>query len=110
MNRKKLFTEINKNMLSLFGDKLNKIYLFGSYAIKKQNKESDIDFFVLVDDTDENLRKNRYKITDIMTRLSLDHDILVSITEETCIRYKQYSDIIPLYKNIIKTGIEIYGK
>ncbi len=61
-------------MEHLFGDKLKKIILYGSYAKNKQNKESDIDFFVLVDDTEENLRNTKYRITDIMTKLSLNYD------------------------------------
>ncbi|MBC8181845.1 nucleotidyltransferase domain-containing protein [candidate division KSB1 bacterium] len=110
MNRKKLFSEINKDMVNLFGDKLMKIILYGSYAKNSQNKESDIDFFVLVDDTDENLRKNKYRIADIMADLSLNYDILVSITEETYNRYREYSEILPFYKNVTEEGIEIYGK
>ena len=110
MNRKKLFSELNENMANLFGNKLRKIILYGSYAKNIQNKESDIDFFVLVDDTDENLRKNKYRIADIMADLTLNYDILVSITEETYNRYREYSEILPFYKNITEEGIEIYGK
>lgn len=110
MNRKKLFSEINENMANIFGDKLRRIILYGSYAKNKQNKESDIDFFVLVDDTEENLRNNKYRIADIMAKLSLNYDILVSITEETYNRYRDYLEILPFYKKINEEGIEIYGK
>ena len=110
MDRKRLFSELNGNMANLFGDRLRKIILYGSHAKNIQNKDSDIDFFVLVDDTDENLRKNKYQIADIMANLSLNYDILVSITEETYNRYREYSEILPFYKNIAEEGIEIYGK
>lgn len=110
MDRRRLFLEINKNMIALFGSKLKKILLYGSYANKKQTKESDIDFFVLVDDTEENLRKIRYQIADVMTEISLNYDILVSITEETLNRYMEYSEILPFYKNIEKEGVVIYGE
>ena len=110
MNREKLFSELNENMSKLFGDKLRKIILYGSYAKSEQNKESDIDFIVLVDDTEENLRKNKYRIADIMSTLSLNYNILVSITEETYNRYMEYLEILPFYKNISEEGIEIYGK
>jgi predicted nucleotidyltransferase len=110
MDRRRLFSEINNNMTALFGSKLKKILLYGSYAKNKQTKESDIDFFVLVDDTEENLRKNRYQIADVMTQLSLNYDVLVSITEETLNRYMEYSEILPFYKNIKKEGVVIYGE
>ena len=110
MNKEKLFSELNENMAHLFGNRLKKIILYGSYAKNKQNKESDIDFIVLVDDTEKNLRNNKYQIADIMAKLSLHHDILVSITEETYSRYTEYLEILPFFKNVSKEGIEIYGK
>jgi len=45
-----------------------------------------------------------------MAKLSLNYDILVSITEDTYDRYIEYTEILPFYKNIIEEGIEIYGK
>ena len=62
MNQNKLFIDINKSMVDLFGNKLRKIILYGSYAQNAQNKDSDIDFFVLVDDTEENLRNSKYRM------------------------------------------------
>ena len=44
-----------------------------------------------------------------MTNLSLNYDILVSITEDTYKQFNEYSDILPFYKNISKTGVEIYS-
>ena len=110
MDRKKIFSEINRNMTDLFGSKLKKIILYGSYAKNKQTNESDIDFFVLVDETEENLRKNRYRIADVMTNLSLNYDVLVSITEDTLDRFMEYSEVLPFYKNIKNEGIVIYGE
>ena len=110
MNREKLFGEISTNMENLFGDKLKKIILYGSYARNKQNRESDIDFLVLVDDTEENIRKARYRIADIMAQLSLNYNLLVSITEETTRHFIMYSEILPFYQNIRKEGVEIYAK
>jgi len=110
MERKKLYSEIQKDLTNLFGNRLKKIILYGSYAKNKQTKESDIDFFVLVDETEENLRKNRYQIADVMTKLSLNYDVLVSITEDTLNRFMEYSEILPFYQNIKNEGIVIYGE
>jgi len=110
MERKRLYSEIQKDLKDLFGNRLKKIILYGSYATNKQTEESDIDFFVLVDETEENLRKDRYRIADVMTRLSLNYDVLVSITEETLNRFMEYSEILPFFKNIKDEGITIYGK
>jgi len=39
MDRKKLFSEIKENMKNLYGDKLRKIVLYGSYAKNTQNQD-----------------------------------------------------------------------
>ena len=109
MNKVKLFSEINQNMKKLFGNKLQQIFLFGSYARNEQDSESDIDFFVLVNDTEENLEKFKYKISDIMNKLTLNFNILVSITEETTERFSKYLEVLPFYKNVKNEGIIIYG-
>jgi len=110
MNQKKLFSELNAKLLNLFGNKVKKIVLYGSYAKKKQTEESDIDFIVLVDDTEKNLRNYKYRIAEIMTELSLNYDLLVSITEETYSRYEEYMEILPFFSNIRKEGVVIYGE
>ena len=110
MERQKLYSEIRQDLANLFGNRLKKIILYGSYARDKQTKESDIDFFVLVDDSEENLRKSRYRVADVMTKLSLNYDVLISITEETLDRFMEYSEILPFYKNIKDEGVTIYGR
>lgn len=110
MNRKKIFKEITEKMQDLFGNKLRKVILYGSYARREQDNESDIDFFVLVEDSEESLSQKKYKIAEIMTELSLSHNVLVSITEETLSRYNKYSDILPFYRNVNNEGVEIYGR
>lgn len=110
MNRQQLFSELNERLQELFGDKLRKIILYGSYAKKRQTDESDIDFIVLVDDTEKNLRNYKYHIAEIMTELSLNYDILVSITEETYSRYEEYMEILPFFSSIRKEGVVIYGE
>lgn len=110
MERKKLYSEIQKDLKNLFGNRLKKIILYGSYAKNKQTNESDIDFFVLVDESEENLRKDRYRIAEVMTKLSLSHDVLVSITEDALSRFMEYSEILPFYKNIKDEGVTIYGE
>lgn len=109
MNQRKLFFEMSRSLTTLFGDKLKKIILYGSYAKNRQTDESDIDFMVLVDDSEDRLRKSKFQIANIMSELSLNHNILVSITEETVHRYSELSQYLPFYKNISRKGIVIYG-
>jgi uncharacterized protein len=105
-----ILTDVKGELLKLFGDSLNRLILYGSYARNEQEPGSDIDIIALVDEDDITLRKYTYKIADIMTGLSLKYDTLVSITEQTYERYNEYLDVLPFYRNIYNEGIEIYGK
>lgn len=87
-----------------------KIILFGSYARGNNTLESDMDIMIVIADDKESVRKRRSVISKISSRLSLKYDILLSIM----IRDKEYfqkgAEFIPFYKNIVKEGIEWYGR
>lgn len=105
-----ILSDVKEEVLKLFGDKLEQLILYGSYARDEQDPESDIDIMILVDESDGTLRKFNYKIADIMTDLSLKYDTFISLTEETYHRYNEYLDVLPFFQNIYNEGIKIYGK
>jgi len=105
-----ILSEVKEEILKLFGDKLEHLILYGSWARDEQDSESDIDIMILVDESEAALRGYRHKIVDIMTDLSLKHDTVISFTRETNSRYNEYLDVLPFYRNIYNEGIEIYGK
>jgi predicted nucleotidyltransferase len=105
-----ILNEIKKEVLKLFGDKLEQLILYGSYARNKQDPESDIDIMILVDESEDKLRDYREQIVDIMADLSLKYNTVISFTRETYWRYNQYLDVLPFFRNIYHEGVEIYGK
>ena len=104
-----ILSEVKEEVLKLYGDKLERLILYGSYARNEQEPESDIDIMILVDEDEAALRKYRDKMVDIMTDLSLKYDTFISLTKETVSR-NEYLDVLPYFKNVYNEGIEIYGK
>lgn len=103
----KLLPEIEKSIRESFGEKVNKIILFGSYARGDYNEESDVDILVVVDD--ENLSYYRKKRVKTITDFLKDHNILLSIRivqENNFITYKNHS---PFILNIVNEGKVLYG-
>ncbi len=92
----------------LFGDKLHDVYLFGSYARGDYDEESDIDIMLTLNLTDRQLMKYRKSISYINSRLSLKHDITVSVIMTPLKRFIKFADDLPFYRNVIKEGIN-YG-
>ncbi len=105
-----ILAEVETEVLKLFGDKLRQMILFGSYARNEQDPESDIDIFILVDESEARLKEYRERIVDIMTDLSLKYDILISLTKAASEHFDRYYDLLPFFQNVYNEGVEIYGK
>jgi predicted nucleotidyltransferase len=96
-------------MENLFKNKLKKIILYGSYARNEQTEESDMDIMVLVDESQEVLKKYDEIVTDIMVDLSLKFNIVLSIYLQSYQEYNKYNNVLPFFCNIEREGIQIYG-
>jgi len=105
-----ILVDVKKEVFQIFGDKLVQLILYGSYARNEQEHESDIDIMILVNVSEEELRKYRYIIADIMGELTIKYGKLISLTEATYERYIDYLEVLPFYKNIYEQGVEIYGR
>jgi predicted nucleotidyltransferase len=104
----KLLDEVEKELKTLFGKKLNNIILFGSYAKGDYDDKSDIDILALIDE-DEDLIKYDKEILRINVDLSIEHDVDLSIIIAGNTDFILNQAVIPLYKNIDREGISIYA-
>jgi len=104
-----ILSEVQRKAKELTGEHLVKVILYGSYARNSQDKYSDIDIMILVQDSEENIKKYEDDFLDIAFELSLKYDILLSIILKSNNQYNRYVDILPFYMNIQREGIEIYG-
>lgn len=106
----RILQEVKTEIIKIYGVKLRNLVLYGSYARDEQDNESDIDIMILVEESEERLRRNRYLIADIMGELSMKHEKLVSLTQVPYNRYNKYLDVLPFYMNVDKDGVEVYGQ
>lgn len=73
----KLLSEIRAGMEKIYGTRLKGVYLFGSYARRQQDSESDLDVLVVLDEFD------RYgaevdRTSDLGAMLSLSYGVSIS--------------------------------
>jgi len=87
------------------GDKLKKVFLYGSYARGDYNDESDIDILVLADIPREKCLEEYEKINRLISRLSLEHDILVTVNITDCTTFYEFVNDLPYYINVHREGI-----
>ena len=96
-------------MVDLFGDKIYKIILYGSYARGDFDSESDIDIMILINGTDEDVIRYRKDVRRIANDVGLDNDILVSLLIRSRQSFEEWSDVVVFYKNVINEGVTLYG-
>ena len=104
----KILPDIEKKIIEIFGEKVEKIILFGSYARGDFNPESDFDILVIVNDND--LRSYRKARAKIISEFLFKYDILLSIRLASKDTFSRNKMISPFYQNVIKEGISLYGE
>ncbi len=109
-DNKEILCELTNMLKIIFNKESLKIILYGSYARTTETEESDLDFVVLTNFTDEEIREKEKKVTDISVDLSLKYDLVISFIVINLDFYKKYLNVLPFYKNIETEGIEVYGR
>ncbi len=106
---KQLLEELQKELQLLLKEKLSKIILYGSYANKTYNEESDVDIMVLTNLSEREIKQIDERINELVVELSLKYDSLLSIFLKPADQFYKFSDVIPFYKNVLEQGITLYG-
>ena len=99
----RLAREFAEGIRELYGERLDKVILFGSYARGEQHEESDVDFLVVL----KGIEINGYHEIGLMSpftfEMSLKYGLSVSAVPMSADKFgRNYS---PLAKNIHTDGI-----
>ena len=99
-----LMKETYSALSSVFGEKLDEVWLYGSYARGDFDAESDIDIMALVDLPKEQLATYRRKVSDLSSDLDLKYDVLLSIKLQDKATFLRFSNTLPLFQNVMREG------
>ena len=89
---------------SVYGDSIDTIILYGSYARGDYSDDSDIDITAIVRGNRVELQKKLKKMWDFSTEVGLAYDVIVSPTVIPYDEFEQYKEKLPYYRNIVKEG------
>lgn len=98
-------TRISDSYHKVFGDDLQAVFLYGSYARGDFDNESDIDYVGIVRGDRLTLQNKMSFIWDFSAELGLENDVVISPTVIPANEFEKYKNILPYYKNIRKEGI-----
>lgn len=74
---RELLTKLRRGLENLYCERLEGVYLFGSYARNEATPESDVDILIVLDevaDYGQEIKHTGY----LVSRLSLEHDVSIS--------------------------------
>ena len=99
--------DIVREYRNVYGDRIDRIYLFGSYARGEATDQSDIDIAAIVHGDRLTLQDQLKMVWDAAADIGLDNDVVISPTVIPDDEFQQYKEILPFYRNINKEGHRI---
>jgi predicted nucleotidyltransferase len=100
----KVLQELKKELQAVYGERLQRLILYGSYARSQGYEGSDIDVAVLLDDMISPGREID-RMVDLITDINLKYNVLISVYPVSATTLQKIRS--PLLLNIRKEGITI---
>jgi predicted nucleotidyltransferase len=104
---KEILSKVRVYSEELFGDSLQSVILFGSYARGDYDDESDVDIMIIVDLEASKLSPYKYKLAHFGTTLDLEYEVFHSFTLQDKKTFELWKDITPFYKSVLTEGIAV---
>ncbi len=96
-----------QTMKVLFGEHLNKVIVYGSYARGDYKKNSDVDIMILVDLSETEIRKFENRVYDVAFEIEMDTGVDISPVIKNKNQFEYWVDTLPYYKNVREEGVTI---
>ena len=108
LRERKALAEYLSRLHEQFGDQVQHVILYGSKVRGDFDKESDIDLFVVMKDTDLELEN---LLTHLGVEVDLKYDVLLGdfvVPQKRFLRMAQIRE--PLYQDLMSEGVELWTK
>lgn len=89
----------------IYGDKLESVILFGSYARGENTAESDIDVMVRVDLSETELGSFNDELCELMSDVVIDYDIVLNIVLQSNQTFEERLPYSTFYQNVKREGL-----
>lgn len=99
-----LLARVKEHLVKTYGEKLEAVILYGSFAKNMATEDSDIDIAIVLKGEVDPF-KEREQVGDFVYDLALDNDELICLLPVSLDTIKD--SIWPLYKSLLREGVRL---
>jgi len=99
-----ILTQFKDKASMVYGMKLKKVILYGSYAKGKAKHDSDIDLMIVLSEMESEFAEID-RLNDIKFNIGLEYEVYISTNPVS--EYNFSHSTLPIFKNVAREGIEI---
>ena len=98
--------ELVDGVVTMMGEKLEQIILYGSVARGTSTEESDVDIALLIHGTiDENLEEH---LLDFIVDMNLKYNRVFSVIDIDYETFRKWENVLPFYSNVRREGVTLW--
>lgn len=99
-----ILVQFKKGVKNIYGQKLKRVILYGSYAKGSARQDSDIDLMIVLSEM-ESAFTEIDRLNEIKFSIGLEYDVYISTNPVSEDIFSHST--LPIFKNIVREGIEI---
>ncbi len=108
VNQEEIIHDVVALMKRHYGERLDEVILYGSYARGDFHDESDMDFLVVLGDEEMDQSQEISNLTEAVSELTDKHKMWISVKPTTNAKLKDEG--LLFYRRIKKEGIPLYER
>ena len=98
-----------EDVREIYGENLRTIILYGSYARGDFKPDSDIDLMILVDLSDDEIKRKGHVLSDLTFDYNFDNNLEIMPIVKNLDHFNKWIRAYPFYNNVKNEGVELYA-
>ena len=105
---KKILLQYTELLRFIYGNHLNAVILYGSYARGDYDEFSDVDIMILLNLDEMELKSYRHQLSEITFDFNMEHDVDIKPITKSKELFLKWQESYPFYKNVSREGVTLY--
>lgn len=99
--------QFSQQLKKVFGTRLSKVIVYGSYARGDYRENSDVDVMILVKMSDQEIKQMENEVYDLAFDIEMNTGVDISPIIKSEAQYEYWVDTLPFYRNVREEGVVV---